>query len=187
MTENRNSRTHGGVGPNGSYVARNIRVLRTKRGKTTEALANELTDRGVPLQASAITRIEKGQRRVTVDELVAFAVLLDATPNALLLPVEVDRELPIAVTGHGELAAADAWDWLDGDSPLPSRGPSEDGDSEDFEDTVRPWWKRAPVRLPRGLRGFEKGVDQKRRMADRARAHQESTDLRHEDQGGEDT
>lgn len=114
MEESKRGRTHSTVGRTGSQVARNLRRFRTFRGITTEALAEQVANRGVPIQASAITKIEKEQRRVSVDELMALAVALNVTPNSLLLPTDVDRDQPVEITGLREserIAAGYAWHW----------------------------------------------------------------------------
>ncbi|WP_433699268.1 helix-turn-helix domain-containing protein [Nocardiopsis sp. CA-288880] len=140
MAEN-SGRTYSSIGPTGQQIGQNVAVIRGQQGVTTEQLAQRLTDVGVPIKASAITKVEKGQRRLTVDELVALAVVLDVNPSALMLPVEVDRDRPVEITGHGEVPAARAWQWVDGHKPLPGRASREQ--AEQFDQAVRPWWLRA--------------------------------------------
>jgi transcriptional regulator with XRE-family HTH domain len=55
-----------------------------------DGLASRLTSAGCPIQASAIYKIEKGDppRRITVDELVAFAQVFGVSIEHLLLPPE---------------------------------------------------------------------------------------------------
>ncbi|MGW1071525.1 helix-turn-helix domain-containing protein [Streptomyces sp. NPDC002537] len=75
------------AGPVGDIVRRNVRRLRAERRLTTERLAEHLrqhTGRSIP--ASGITRLEGGQRRVDVDDLVALATVLGVTPAQLLEP-----------------------------------------------------------------------------------------------------
>jgi intergrase/recombinase len=54
--------------------------------------AERLRDIGCPIQSSAIFRLEKGERKITVDELVAFAMIFETTPDELLRPLDVVLE-----------------------------------------------------------------------------------------------
>lgn len=76
-----------------SNLARRIQREREYRGLSYEALAKTMTDAGCSIQGSAIYKIEKGDppRRITVDELVAFARVFDVEVENLLTPVEVLR------------------------------------------------------------------------------------------------
>lgn len=76
-----------------SNLARRIQREREYRGMSYEALAKAMTSAGCSIQASAIFKIEKGDppRRITVDELVAFADVFEVEIDDLLTPVEVLR------------------------------------------------------------------------------------------------
>lgn len=76
-----------------SNLAQRIQREREYRGLSYEALAKAMTDVGCSIQGSAIYKIEKGDppRRITVDELVAFARVFDVEVEDLLTPVEVLR------------------------------------------------------------------------------------------------
>jgi hypothetical protein len=63
---------------------------------------------------SGIHRIESGDRRVDVDDLVAIAVALGVSPLALLLPTEAGAVLP----GGESYTAEQIWDWGTGRAPL---------------------------------------------------------------------
>lgn len=72
-------------------LRRRVAYERERRGWSTAGLAARLTQvAGCPIQQSAIWKIENGDppRRVTVDELVAFARVFDVTVEELLRPVE---------------------------------------------------------------------------------------------------
>lgn len=75
-------------------LAQRIAYEREQRGWTYEGLAKRLTDVGCPIQGSAIYKIEKGtpRRRISVDELVAFAKVFDADTSDLLIPLELIAE-----------------------------------------------------------------------------------------------
>jgi transcriptional regulator with XRE-family HTH domain len=72
------------MGPTMVAVAAKIRLLRKKRGITTEVLSKLVADAGRTIHPSGITRLEKGDRRIDVDDLVAFATALGVAPAHLL-------------------------------------------------------------------------------------------------------
>ena len=64
------------LGPTGIRLAGNLRRIRASRPMTTEQLAERVTTLGRPMYANTITKIEKRQRRVDVDDLTALAAAL---------------------------------------------------------------------------------------------------------------
>lgn len=127
------------AGPSSQRVAENLRRIRRERDLTTAALSRRLAEIGHPIADTGITKIEKGDRRVNVDNLVALAVALDTTPNRLLLP-EVDltrlsAEFDLTQQGtHGRVDAA--WAWASGERPLGHKPASHD-DDEPARDELR--------------------------------------------------
>jgi transcriptional regulator with XRE-family HTH domain len=105
------------IGPTGRQTAANIERLRVALGLSQRDLAARLTDLGRPTPGTALSKIERGERRVDVDDLVAFAVALGVSPATLLLPPVAD-DTPTAVTGAGTVTTRQAWDWADGTAPL---------------------------------------------------------------------
>lgn len=88
---------------------------------STAALSSRLAELGQPIQDTGITKIEKGDRRVDVDDLIALALALDVTPNALLLP-EVDlpamaTDFPLTPQGATG-RPRQLWAWATGEEPL---------------------------------------------------------------------
>jgi transcriptional regulator with XRE-family HTH domain len=95
-------------------------------------LSEELGKLGRPILASGLSKIETGERRVDVDDLVALAVALDVSPSRLLLPGEQPQPLTGAdltwekVSRHGKVQLTpareaewgQAWAWACGESPL---------------------------------------------------------------------
>jgi transcriptional regulator with XRE-family HTH domain len=69
------------------FVAARVALERETRGWSYEGLAKRMTDVGCPIQASAIYKIEKAtpRRRITVDELVAFAKVFDLSVEELMV------------------------------------------------------------------------------------------------------
>lgn len=118
MAEQQRGRRAIEVGPTGQTVAANIARLRDRRGLTTRQLSGILERAGRPIPASGITRMEKGERVVTSDELAALAVAFGVGPAALLLPLTDRPDERVSVTGGGEVDALQAWEWGIGRLPL---------------------------------------------------------------------
>ncbi len=72
------------VGDTSRRVAAAIRANRLRLGWTTDRLAAEVNVLGCPIRQNAITKIEGGSRRITVDELAVFAAALGIEPVQLL-------------------------------------------------------------------------------------------------------
>lgn len=109
-----------------SALARRVEHERTTRGMSYEGLAARMTQVGCPLQASAIYKIEKGepQRRITVDELAAFALVFEMDlAEMLVMPNDADKARRAAEWGqilHHSINSDDAlqllsaaWDKVD--------------------------------------------------------------------------
>lgn len=69
-------------------LAERIQFEREQRGWNYESLARRMTGVGCPINQSAIYKIEQSQprRRITVNELVAFAKVFETTVDQLILP-----------------------------------------------------------------------------------------------------
>lgn len=80
-------RNRNAVGPVGRSVAANIHRLRLMRGMSTRSLAEKLAERGRPIPATGITRIEKLGRSIDVDDLAVIAAILGAAPETLLASI----------------------------------------------------------------------------------------------------
>ncbi|MGW0626618.1 helix-turn-helix domain-containing protein [Streptomyces sp. NPDC002758] len=134
------------VGDTGKTVAENLARLRKARGLSTRQLSADLERRGRLLSPSGITRMEKAERHVTTDELVALAVVFGVSPSALLLPFTEKPDDSVAVSGAGRVPALAAWEWADGRTPLryePGRHPEDQW--MEYELYGRPAWLR-PLR-----------------------------------------
>lgn len=108
------------LGPTGHRVGRRLRELRQVRGFTLGDLEERLREMGRPILLSALSKIEKGQRRVDVDDLVALALALDVSPNLLLLPSPATSDTEVRLTESRSLASATAWSWAVKDRPPPT-------------------------------------------------------------------
>lgn len=105
------------LGPTGNRLADNVMALRKNLPLTTEQLAERVSALGRPMRGNTITKIEKGQRRVDVDDLVALAAALETRPDALLLPLTIVDEM-IQLTESKAVSAFTAWQWANGRHPL---------------------------------------------------------------------
>jgi len=132
------------TGPTGKTVGQNLARLRMRRNFTTRQLSAALARSNSPrfIPASGITRMEQGERQVTVDDLVALAVVLGVNPSALLLPPVSGLQEVVEVTGFGRVPAFMAWDWVDGVRPLTYGGNSDETTFLEFQLLGRPVGRR---------------------------------------------
>ncbi|MEV6547676.1 helix-turn-helix transcriptional regulator [Streptomyces sp. NPDC051597] len=72
------------IGPVGIRTARTIEILRTERGLSQRQLAARVTALGHPMSNTALSHIERAQRRCDIDDLAALAQALHVPPFALL-------------------------------------------------------------------------------------------------------
>jgi transcriptional regulator with XRE-family HTH domain len=121
-------------GPSSTRVAANLRRIRQRKGMSTAQLSRRLRELGQPIPDTGITKIEKGVRRVDVDDLVALAVALEVTPNALLLPEMDTPHIASAfylTPREEEGRPGDLWAWATGELPLGSAGASAASSEKD--------------------------------------------------------
>jgi 8-oxo-dGTP pyrophosphatase MutT (NUDIX family)/transcriptional regulator with XRE-family HTH domain len=109
------------LGPVGRYVIENLEDLRVARRLTYRQLADRLEKLGRPIPTLGLSRIEKGNRRVDVDDLVALAIALEVSPGALLLPRDPGgtEDDEVDLTSQLRLSGNAARQWMAGHSPLP--------------------------------------------------------------------
>lgn len=84
-----------------SNLARRIAIERRNAEWSYEALAKRMTAVGCPINASALYKIEKGDppRKITVDELLAFAQVFGKHVDDLLTPIrdyQIQRRKEVA-------------------------------------------------------------------------------------------
>jgi transcriptional regulator with XRE-family HTH domain len=129
--EKRRPRPAAQYGPTAETVAQNVRRFRERRGMTIYSLSGALGEAGRPITPSAIAKIEKQQRQVTVDDLTALAKVLEVSPSALLLP-PADTG-PVNVTPATAVPWKAAWRWAHGEEPPFSR----EGVDADYDERRR--------------------------------------------------
>lgn len=105
------------LGPVGGYVIRNISLLRGRL--TYKELSERLDQLGRRIPELGLSRIERGNRRVDADDLIALAIALDVSPAELLLPSDAGPDDEIELTARLRVPARIARGWLDGHIPLP--------------------------------------------------------------------
>lgn len=93
-------------------VAANVRRFRRAREWILQDLSDALGRVGRPIVLSGVGKIEQGERRVDVDDLVALALALEVSPLALMFDepaLAVDDE--IQLTGQRSMPVPEALDW----------------------------------------------------------------------------
>jgi transcriptional regulator with XRE-family HTH domain len=145
----RPNRASNEIGPVGQRVAQNIKGLREARGLNQTELAEAVKRLGRPVTRTAVSKTEEAKRRIDVDDLIAFALALRATPNRLLLPKTADAEKPYDVTPDYRVSELDAWRWALGEHPL-DRGFDAPPLQMVVEDDRERWFRREnrPDRAP---------------------------------------
>ena len=156
------------LGPAGRLVAENIRRY---RGKLTFAeLSARLEEIGRPIPVLGLRRIEKGDRRVDVDDLLAIARALDVPPALLVYPLGVAGTVEVL---PGEMHATwDAVKWFGGRAAFPGDPRSVEWAPvplhEDHDRLVDDWqWEQA--RLTEAERALSTAKSEEARAARRDR------------------
>jgi transcriptional regulator with XRE-family HTH domain len=133
------------VGPVGEYLIKAVERLRDVRSLTYKKLSEALEAAGRPIFPLGLSRLERGARRVDVDELVALAVALGVSPSTLLLPRDADPDDMVQLTPSVSVRAWIAWQWMDGQMPLPAADPGpmkpvelDDAATADWRSNARP-------------------------------------------------
>jgi transcriptional regulator with XRE-family HTH domain len=102
------------LGPVGEALRHNVKRLREMKKLTFVELSAKLTEVGRPIPVLGLRRIERGERRVDVDDLAALAVVLAAPPVDLLVPPRAGEDDPYGLTPEVETTAATARGWIAG-------------------------------------------------------------------------
>lgn len=104
-------------GPVAEAVAANVRAVREARGLSQQQLAGGVAELGRPMQATTIAKIEGGDRRVDVDDLVALALALNVSPARLLVGDQPQDE-EVRLAADVSVPAWRAWHWAVADHSL---------------------------------------------------------------------
>lgn len=110
------------LGLTGQVVGKNVTRLRKGAGLNYSGLSQRLADRDRDIPPLAIRRIEDGDRRVDVDDLVALAAALNVSPATLMMPAATDEGSEVSITASDTpRSAEDVWDWFTAARPLVDR------------------------------------------------------------------
>jgi transcriptional regulator with XRE-family HTH domain len=93
-----------------------IRELRQARGMTQQDLAERLARWGVRIDRTAVAKIEKGRRELTLSEAFMFAVALSVAPVHLFVPTDDDE--PIMLTPDVGAPPEHVRAWIRGTHPM---------------------------------------------------------------------
>lgn len=132
-------------GPTSKRVAENIAHWRKVRGLQQRDLSQRMAEVGRPMLPTVISKIERGDRRVDIDDLVALSLALRVGLLRLLLPATSPDE-PVELTDSVALSARDAWECLEGDKPHSKADVDQYGDLLRYRLDSRPAWDRDPIR-----------------------------------------
>jgi transcriptional regulator with XRE-family HTH domain len=100
--------------PSDVFGAR-LRETRKSRGLSQEALAQAMTSAGRPINKVAITRIERGERGLSLDEAFALALILRVAPAHMFSP---DEGEVVWLTGNQGVDGSGLRNWLMFGDPL---------------------------------------------------------------------
>lgn len=102
------------LGPVGEALRHNIRRIREGRRITYVELSERLGNIGRPIPVLGLRRIERGERRVDIDDLAALAVVLATPPVDLMVPGDAADDEPYGVTSEVSTLAGVAREWIAG-------------------------------------------------------------------------
>ncbi len=118
---------------------RGLREYREYRGLRQQDLVDLLErEHRWKMDRATLTRMESGERKVSLEEAVLLAVALDVPLPLMLLPI--DQEGDVALTPTVSASPWRAWEWLHGQEPLPT---SQLGR---WQPVVQPAWLYSNVR-----------------------------------------
>jgi transcriptional regulator with XRE-family HTH domain len=103
------------IGPTGETVRANVARVRNQQRLTLRDVADRLERTDRPMAHNTVSEIERGARRVDVDDLMALAAALNVSPATLLMPdtTEGEWETAVQATGLPEgVTAQQLWTWL---------------------------------------------------------------------------
>ena len=81
-------------------VGENLRRVRAALGLSASGLAHRMVRLGLSFDEAWLARLEAGEQRITVDELVALGLALGAPPALLLAPLNLGSLLCVDTQGR---------------------------------------------------------------------------------------
>jgi transcriptional regulator with XRE-family HTH domain len=119
-----------------SIVAREIRRRRDQRGFTAQDLAARIAKDGGKLSRQAISKIENGDRGVSIQELLLLGKALGVPPALLLFPL--GREATVEVLPGHDAATWQVWRWFAGLDVFPGSVRDDPEDIRAFQAGSQP-------------------------------------------------
>lgn len=107
------------LGPAGETLRQNIKRIREGQRITYVELSERLESIGRPIPVLGLRRIERGERRVDVDDLLALAYALGVPPVDLMVPGDLTSSDMYGITPEVEAHAGPARAWIRGDAYIP--------------------------------------------------------------------
>lgn len=103
------------VSPPSEVLPRQLKRWRDERKLSTQALADRLSELGSALNRRVISKIESGERGVSLDEWLQLAHALAVPPPLLLVDLKSGQDVAVApgVVLHPWLV----WEWVTGEEP----------------------------------------------------------------------
>ncbi|MFD8556809.1 helix-turn-helix domain-containing protein [Streptosporangium canum] len=98
----------------GEVLRHNIRRIREGQRLTYVELAERLKDAGRPIPVLGLRRVERGERRVDVDDLLALAYVLGVAVVDLLVPGDEPDSMPYDVAPARRVPISIARAWIGG-------------------------------------------------------------------------
>jgi transcriptional regulator with XRE-family HTH domain len=140
-----------------NVLAHELSAWRDRTKTTAQQLAERITELGGKLTRQAISKIENGQRGVSIDELFLIARALRVPPALLLFPVGRSRPKDFDEVELAPGTPRHPWTglrWFVGDIRFPSENapqgnPAPPGEPTDFYDDPEEGWEQwaAPTLL----------------------------------------
>lgn len=129
------------VGATGEAVARNVKRLREAANLTYTEVSKALADIDRPMSPLAVRRIEEGERRVDVDDLLGLAVVLGVTPISLLYPGAKEGGESVTATGlKSTVSARHLWEWMRAETSIVAS--ADEMERYTFLGAAMPEWRR---------------------------------------------
>jgi transcriptional regulator with XRE-family HTH domain len=107
-----------GVSPS-RLAGRALAARRCGLGWSQSRLAERLTAAGYSLSQSAVSRLESGERTLSVDELITAAAVMNVSPIRLLEGALLADQPAVSVTATASVPCSRYRSWLRGNTPLP--------------------------------------------------------------------
>jgi transcriptional regulator with XRE-family HTH domain len=124
------------IGLTGETVRTNVARVRKEKGLALRDLSDRMAKVVRPMAHNTISEIERGARRVDVDDLMALAEGLNVSPITLLMPQTATADELVQATGRPPERAELLWDRL---RALYKRGIKGNVDYNFLVDSNPPW------------------------------------------------